>query len=367
MQLVKDTDLFSTSIKKQWETSLDSLKDTIYYSPLQTYAWMKFIKKVFPKSFILYDKEDGFFYIVQVLTGRLGTYGWIRHAPVNIKKFKLAPSNYLKGKLEQIYDVCNEDSMGECKVLSWVSVQFRAVCPGNQEQGFCRQPNINDIFTGFTSFLGLTENRSVYSVLHEYDFERTVIVDLTKPLKVSSTTRRYYNKAKKLGLELKESNNPEPLYDLLVKTAQRKGYSEWGRSYLINKYKILSEDRLARIFYVMFKKKIIYGAIYVGDKNYIVYDHGGGYGDYLYLNPAYFMHYSVLQLLQKQGYRFFDFGGVGTNNPKHPLYRNSQIKYRFGGDIVRFIHSWEVPLKKRYWLLYRLYTYARNSRLGWYN
>jgi len=344
-------------------------RGSLLYSPLQTSVWYKFISKynqnVGYKTYILYNNEWKIPFIFQTSPVKSGFYLWGRHLPVpedmvlTIKSGdKLNMSGFLNDLREGV------ELLKETNAF-WVSLQFRVPCNviNDLEHKYFCELNTRNYF----DVRNLRINGYYRSAMHDYDFEDTVIIDLQKELKFSSSTRRYYKKAIKQGLMVVESDNIKPLVKMLDLTAKRKKYREVSSKYLIDKWLIFSKSKMVRLFYVKKDNRFIYGALYLGDKDYIVYNHGGGLTEYLHYNPAYLLHGYVISKLSEQGYKYFDFGGVGGYDKSHPLYANSQIKYRFGGERMNFMHTVDYPFKKLMWGMWYAKTFVRNYKSGWYN
>ena len=348
------------SVQQKWNNVyINNIEYAI--SPLQSMAWFRVIKKTYPRSFVLINEGENIFWPVQVFQTRAGYIGWIRHAYVPVSS--LLKGNTLYLELRQLLNMLKISCrmLPQCSSLRLLRIQPRIRCIPSVKH-LCGTPKALDIIKPRISGF-------YFSTYHDFDFENTILIDLEKPLRVSRTVHRYYNKGKKLGLHLVESDEIYKFLDFARRTQARKGFLDFGGEYLYNKYRILKDYGLARLFFVKYNRELIYGALYIGDKHYIIYDNGGGSPEYLWLNPAYFLHYAVLIKLQQEGYRFFDFGGVtNSRSLKHPLYKNSIIKFRFGGEAVSFVHTLELPLRdKLLFYLRAVYTYARNKRLGWYN
>ena len=81
---------------------------------------------------------------------------------------------------------------------------------------------------------------------------------------------------------------------------------------------------------------------------------GGGYSDYLNLQPAYSIHYEMMKYAADNNYRFYNFYGISGNLVESdPMYGVYQFKKGFGGEVVELMGEFDMPVRPFYYFLYK--------------
>ena len=81
---------------------------------------------------------------------------------------------------------------------------------------------------------------------------------------------------------------------------------------------------------------------------------GGGYSDYLNLQPAYSIHYEMMKYAADNNYRYYNFYGISGNLVESdPMYGVYQFKKGVGGEVVELMGEFDMPVRPFYYFLYK--------------
>ncbi len=324
---------------------------------MHSQAWLKFLYHNYKHLLILKNTEYKIVWPLQLVSTHFGKILWGRHlllsrdARNNLSAILTSLAKFLKHDVKKSEYL---DAIG-------IRLHFRSLCLKN------------DILSRYLCSNGHNWYDSFYqwhvSPIHEIDFERTIIIDLRKKFNFSNIVIRTLKKSNKLGFEVNLSNSKHEIckfYDLYRLMFKRKGFNGASKNYICNQYLYLKRANQAYLLWVNKNKKKFYGAIYLTDPTNKVAYYVHGAGKY---NPkiafGYVIHFYAINLFREMQFNYVDLGGVGPYNVKHPLYKNSIIKKRFGGSTYKFWHAIELPLSYK-WYLYGVNSYLKNLVKGWY-
>ncbi len=97
------------------------------------------------------------------------------------------------------------------------------------------------------------------------------------------------------------------------------------------------------------------GIMYMIHGNDVLSFIGGGYSDYLELQPAYSIHYEMIKYAVEHHYRYYNFYGISGNLVESdPMYGVYLFKKGFGGQVVELMGEFDYPVNKFYYRLYRI-------------
>jgi len=215
------------------------------------------------------------------------------------------------------------------------------------------EPSSNAMLADFTNF-GARRASSIQPV-NEW------VIDLAKTeeemLKETGEKTRYNIRlAAKKGLEFKIAESSEEkekmfkdFWQIMKKTAGRdkiKLHSE--------KYYQLMLDGLptSRLITARFQNKIAAGGIFLEASGYFYYLHGAFDYDFRQMMAPYFLHWEAIKLARARGFKKYNFGGVNLEDETDFDYKKSwegitRFKKGFGGEYLRYLGTWELPLNKK--------------------
>ncbi len=185
---------------------------------------------------------------------------------------------------------------------------------------------------------------------------KTVVMNLELPegellSRMHHKTRYNINLAGKKNLTLKESDDIKSFWKLLKKTAKTDNFSTHNFEYYEKLLSFFKNSEIAtKLFIVNCENKPIAGAIVLtyGDTAY--YLHGASDREYRNLMAPYFMHWEIIKKYKADGCHFYDFWGIDAN--KWPGV--TRFKIGFGGDTVEHPGSFDLPISKFWYLIYKI-------------
>ncbi len=197
---------------------------------------------------------------------------------------------------------------------------------------------------------------------------KTVVIHLNQDEnellgKMHQKTRYNINLASKKGLVLKEKENLEVFWELLKKTAQKDNFSTHSKDYykkLLEFFKD-KEDFLVKMFLVHHENppspdgfgrasKPIAGAVVLIYANTAYYLHGAMDRDYANMMAPYFMHWEIIKWAKGHRLMYYDLWGIDAQ--KWPGV--TRFKLGWGGHTVEYPGSFDMPVSKFWYLVYRI-------------
>ena len=191
------------------------------------------------------------------------------------------------------------------------------------------------------------------AAIHAMDGEYCWVLDLDRSLDellagMRKTTRYEIRKSEKLLVEVSRSNDPKGLRDFLslyAKTFQRhefvphKGIGE--------EFEIFGKSGRAQLYLARHEGEILAGAIVLWYGNQAIYHHGASVSTRV---PAsYAIQWQAIIDAKKRGIKLYNFWGIAPDNkPNHPWRGITLFKKGFGGRIVEYIHTQDLPVSVWY-------------------
>ena len=233
-----------------------------------------------------------------------------------------------------------------------------------------------DNFLKYLKDLG-KENKSIFvkmepledvvmEVVHRKGFQhskksiqptKTVVVDLSLSeeallSKMHHKTRYNIHLAEKKGLKLEEKNNVKQFWKLLKKTAKNDNFSTHDYEYYEKLIEFFSADKelKTKIVFEMSEGKALAGAILLTFGDAVYYLHGAMDRDYKNWMAPYLMHWEIIKWAKAQGYHYYDFWGIDAK--RWPGV--TRFKFGFGGREVEYPGSFDLPVSKTWYLIYRI-------------
>lgn len=212
-----------------------------------------------------------------------------------------------------------------------------------------------------------------YQKSHHINPEATWVIDLTQPetgiLKnMRKTNVQYWRSHSKKGLTIRTSKDPEDitvLTSLLNTVAKKDKFIPQTEAHLKNQLK----SGFATLYIAELDPEVAETTPNSSSTNKIplaaslVYDHD---------NTRFYAHAAISDAYRKisagtvllvqmildakaAGATSFDFWGITTSeDPKHPWYGFTKFKQSFGGSLVPYSGTWDLPINSPKYHLYRL-------------
>ena len=202
---------------------------------------------------------------------------------------------------------------------------------------------------------------------HHIEPQHTWVLDLTQSEEdilagMESRKVRYYRNYTKKGMTIRTTHDPKEmkiLFKLLSEVAQTDNFQTFEEKYLENQLKfpfatlyiveVTEEDKKDPI--------PIAAALMYDTDDTCYYAHTGAEYEHRKLNAGIVLLIKMILDAKKNGRKNFDFWGVTTSeDPKHPWYGFTKFKQAFGGHLVTYTGTYDLPLKSA---KYRAYTLLR--------
>lgn len=193
----------------------------------------------------------------------------------------------------------------------------------------------------------------------------TRVVDLSLSLNdilaaVSQSKRSVIRNYQKKGLVYRMSKNPadiEKLLPLIHDIAERNRISVHSDEYIRKQAKALLPDD-ASLHFIELDGQAITGAFLFEDESCCYYGHAGTAAKHYKLQANTALVGELLAYAKNKGKQRFDLYGIApTDDETHPWAGVTSFKAGFGGDVVRYNQTYDLPIKKA---LYVAYSFLRS-------
>jgi lipid II:glycine glycyltransferase (peptidoglycan interpeptide bridge formation enzyme) len=181
---------------------------------------------------------------------------------------------------------------------------------------------------------------------------KTLMLDLSKSeeellTEMHQKTRYNIRLAEKKGVNLKICQAEEfPIfYDLLTDTYRRKGKKLYGRDYFHKLY----HDHLTKIYCAEYQRKILCANLVVFYRDTVTYLHGGSSEKDKNIMAPHLLQWLTIKKAKELGYKYYDLWGIEERYPGV-----ARFKRGFGGFEVDYAGTWDLPLDKLWYYLYKV-------------
>lgn len=320
--------------KKSWEEFL--LKNSPQ-SLFQSWNWGDVIKNTsdqkvrFLDRFGIFDNENSLIGIFQMtkIEARRGTFIHLRHGPVlssaNPAVFKLL-TDFLTQKAKNLH-------------ASFIRIG-PLIAPTSENLNLFRKH-------GFRN-----------SPMHRMDGEYCWVLDLDKSENellsgMRKTTRYLIRQAIKLGVKINSTGNSNAVDEFLEiysLTARRHHFVEHHG--IKEEFEIFTKDDQVRLFTGFYQGKLLAAALVIFYGRQAIYHHSASVEQKIPVN--YLLQWEVIREAKKRGKKDYNFWGIApVDNPRHPWHNLTLFKKGFGGRIIEYVHSQDLPVDKiSYWKTY---------------
>ena len=199
----------------------------------------------------------------------------------------------------------------------------------------------------------------------------TVVNDVSKPPEeiladLSQTARRYARKSDKAGVTYSLSYEPGDIkyfIELIRNTAARTGMRPMSDLYFEILAKTLFPTHYSGLLFAELDGKKIAAIIFYLDGKTMYYAHAANDSDYRKISPAYGLGQYALLFAHEHGCQKFDWYGVAPENASknHRWAGLSRFKLAFGGERKDFLGTWELPVKKTRYRIYKFLLKITNK------
>lgn len=184
----------------------------------------------------------------------------------------------------------------------------------------------------------------------------------------SQTTRWTWRKNLKGDIAFKTSYDISDLsvfLDMTTSVASRAGITQHTPEYFKTLAKTLFSGKHAGLLFAHIADKPAAAILFLQDKTTMYYSYAASYDEYRKNNVGTSLAMFGLLTAHRSGKKYFDFCGAAPKSaPKnHPWQGFTRFKTSFGGERIEYGGTWELPIQKFRYRLYRvilsLYTHIR--------
>lgn len=189
----------------------------------------------------------------------------------------------------------------------------------------------------------------------------TWIIDLTQDEaeilhQMRGSNVQYWRSHSKKGMEIHTSQNPDDitiLSSLLNAVASKDKFTPQDEAHLRQQI----EAGFATLYLADYQGEHLAAALVYDDKDTRFYAHAATSDKERKLAAGTVLLVQMILDAKSRGAKIFDFWGVTTSeDPHHPWYGFSKYKRSFGGELVTYSGTWDLPLNS---LRYHLYKVVR--------
>jgi lipid II:glycine glycyltransferase (peptidoglycan interpeptide bridge formation enzyme) len=175
---------------------------------------------------------------------------------------------------------------------------------------------------------------------------------------VSQKVRRYARKAEKQGLTYSVSHQPDDIkhyIDMIHDVAARTGMKPMSDHYFETIASALFPTGAAGLLFGEYQGKKIASIVYYKTDSTLYYAHAANYTEYRALSPANGLGLYALLFAHEQGCNWFDWYGIASDKADNSsaLAGITQFKLSFGGQVKNYLGTWELPINKSKYRLYK--------------
>lgn len=196
----------------------------------------------------------------------------------------------------------------------------------------------------------------------------TLVIDLAESgetilAQMSQNSRNLTRNYTKKGLTIVQSQDPNDitiLTSLLQGVASRNSITPHSDDYFKKQAEVLFPIDAARLFYVTYQNQPIAAALIYDSPTTRYYAHAAADDAFRKLSAGTALVGHMILEAKSRGLSQFDLYGIAPpDQPNHPWQGFTKFKKSFGGDIVTYGDTWDLPLKPLAYHAYRSYQHLR--------
>ncbi|MFH1287838.1 MAG: peptidoglycan bridge formation glycyltransferase FemA/FemB family protein [bacterium] len=302
---------------------------------LQSFEWGEF-KKSFDfwdvKRFILQDNNEI----------KAGFSIFIRKIPFINKTFLYIPRGpAVEKQNEKLYSKIFETIKKQGEIYKSIFLKI--------------EPEIKNIPDGFPNLL---ENKK------HIQPRCTIILNLTKDEDsilsgFESKTRYNIRIGQKKGVEIiktEKKSDIKNFFNILKETSKRQKFLIHQNNYYETLWDIFYPKKMIHLFMAYYQKKPIAGLFLITFGGKCWYLYGASSAIHREVMPNYALHWEVIRWAKSNGLKEYDFWGIpyikdenSMPSKDHPLFGVWRFKKGFGGKIVRYPGTFDIPYSFLYY------------------
>ncbi len=191
----------------------------------------------------------------------------------------------------------------------------------------------------------------------------TTLIDLKKTdeeiLKNCAEKTRYnirLSEKKNLEIKIGKAELFTDFWKLMEETATRHKIKNFSREYY---EKLLQINNFAYLAVVYYRETPLATGLFIDFSGTTTYFFGASSDEQKNLMSPYFMHFEMIKYARKNGQKYYDFWGINPPDKTHKDYTKkyegiTRFKTGFGGEIVSYPGTFDLPINKFWYKIYRI-------------
>jgi lipid II:glycine glycyltransferase (peptidoglycan interpeptide bridge formation enzyme) len=177
-------------------------------------------------------------------------------------------------------------------------------------------------------------------------------------------TRYNIKIAQKHGVEITEDNSPEAFEHYLRltrETTQRQKFYAHTEKYHRQMWEAINESKMAHLFLAKYQNQVLAAYIFFIFNNILYYPFGASTRENQNVMAIYSLMWEAIKFGKKSNCQTFDMWGAlnPDPNPNDPWFGFHHFKEGFGGELVKFIGTYDLVINPP---LYQLFNLANKFR-----
>lgn len=295
---------------------------------LQSPAWQAFQEKLGRTTFS--DKSDGWSYLAIKESGTLNTRLYTPHGPefTSVTQFDEAFASLVRLAKKEKTTFLRIDPAGD---ISSDDLRQRGLTPVTYQQ---LQP-------AHTQIIDLRQS------------EEELLAQMSQNSR--NITRNYHKK----GVTVRTSHNPDDitiLTSLLSNVAHRNHITAHNEAYFRTQVEALFPFKAATLYIAEYEGRPIAASLIYDSTDTRTYAHAAADDTYRKLSAGTALVGQMILDAHRTGLSFFDLYGIAdSDDPSHPWAGFTRFKKSFGGQPATRLGTWDFPINKPGYYLYRAY------------
>lgn len=322
------------------------LYNSVVHHPLQSWEWGEFKKKTGTKI-----ERIGFFDEGKIVKGLQVSFH-------QLPMFKQMVGYFPKGEMPDGEQLKTLEQLAKKHKALFIKME-----PDVAEK--VGVPSAHDSIKHFLEEHHATPGRPLFT---KYTFQ----IDLKQTEEklshnLKSKTRYNINLAIKRGVQIYENTTQEGMnqyIEILKETTKRQGFYAHNPEYFQQMWDAMGSSGIMRIFNAVYEGTVLVSWIMFVFNGVLYYPYGASRNLHREVMASNLMLWEMMRFGQRQGCHTFDlWGSLGPNaSSRDPWFGFHKFKEGYGGDLMRFLGSYDVVYN---FPLYSIFRLAENVRWKW--
>lgn len=220
----------------------------------------------------------------------------------------------------------------------------------------------NAMFMRFEPISEIKNSAFVIKPTIDIQPSKTLILDLTKPeeklsKEMHQKTRYNIKLSEKKEIKIVESGlgRFDDFWQLMDQTGERDNFRPHGIDYY--KKMLEAESNFIKLYFVEYKGKPVATGIFSYFGDMATYLHGASANHSREIMAPYFLHWQIVKLAKKNGYKYYDLFGI--NEKRWPGV--TRFKKGFGGFEQDYPGTFDLVFDQNWYSIYKMIRKARRT------